>query len=350
MKKNNPIYLFVLPSQNKNNTYIELLLNSVNYNPVVVEKTAEDSMIGVFSKILSQKDRHINNVIHIQWPTVLYGSKYILKSLFLLMINSSLILILKLFTKTKVVWTMHNFFAHDYPHPLVDALGMKIISALSDAIVVQTKSGIDIRRNKKMIYIPHGHYIGVYGDKREKDNILKRELGFKDSDIVLLSLGAIAPYKKNEKIIEIVEKLSQTHLNLKLLICDKGNREYVESLGGGVSFLVQNKFIPDNELSRYLSIADYSVFYYDDSEMTSGGIILSLSYGVPVITRNIPTSELISPTNGFIFANDAELESILTEISSVTLNKNDAIKSVEGYDWDSVGKQYINLYKSIWNL
>lgn len=306
MKK---IHLLFIPQSNKNNKYIELLLNNLPFDSKFV--------------------RGDINIIHIHWSTALYGSKYALKSIYLIIKSLFIYVYLKLKYNVKIVWTLHNNFAHDYPHPWIDAIGRKLLRRFADKIIVQQKI------TKGDVYIPHVNYIDAYGPKIPRDQELRRSLGVKDGEILLLSLGAQAPYKMNEKIIEAVLKTK----NIKLLIIGKGKTDYVEN----EKIIVKNEYVKDTDIPRYLSIADYSVFYYDASEMTSGGMILSLSYGLPVITRNIAAAEIITSENGLVYRSFDELVSIL---QTLNLGFYDTIKSVQDQSPAAITKALISLYES----
>ncbi len=350
--------IFILPSKNKNNKYIDLLINSLeaNNSNLTVCKSNKDSIWSVFKIIVSGKVNKSKNILHVQWSTILYGSKFFLKSLFFVTVNTILILLLKTFFNTKVVWTVHNFFAHDYPHPKMDKFGRKCLFTISDLIIVQQKITFDDYKsrysNKNIEYIPHGNYIDVYGKLKERDIELRKSFGFNEKDIVILSLGAVAPYKRNEEIIKAVTKSRENNPNLKLLIIGKGKEEYLDELktiSNDNGIVIKNMFVPDDEIPSYFSISDYSIFYYDNSEMTSGGIPLSLSYGLPAITRNIPGSEIVTLNTGYVFNNYEELCSILYKIPAKFENgsSSDIIDSVREYDWNLIAKKLINQYKTI---
>ncbi len=347
------INLFFIPSSNKNNKYIELLLSSLKtaQPDINIIKIKDDKIINIF-KSLQRFNASEKNIIHVQWSTVLYGSRFFLKSLFLIIINLAILLILKIAFKFKIVWTVHNNFAHDYPHPTIDALGRKVLFSLSNVVIVQQKKTLSEFKekypHKNIIYIPHGNYIGAYGEAISRDDSLRKHLGFKDDDIVLVSLGAIAPYKLNENIIDSVVIARKTNPKLKLLVIGKGDSEYIDSLrsrSNDAGVVIKEGFISDLDLPRYLSVADYSVFYYDESEMTSGGMILSLSYGVPVITRNIAASEIVTGSKGFIFENMANFIDILMHLKQV--KQYGIVDDMYQYNWANLASKLIETYKLI---
>jgi glycosyltransferase involved in cell wall biosynthesis len=350
--------IFILPSNNKNNAYIDLLIKSLeakNNTDVRIVRTKKDTVLEVFEQIVFGKVKRDKNILHIQWSTIIYGSKYLFKSLFSLCFNFLLIIILKLFFRTKVVWTIHNNFAHDYGNKKLDMFGRRLLLDISDAIIAQQKcTQVNLQnKHKDISYLPHPNYIDAYGPIIDRDYNLRKSFGFADEDIVLLSLGAIKKYKKNENIIKSISETRIKYPELKLLIIGKGDNGYVDYLNslakGDKGIVVKNYFVPDNELSKFLSITDYSIFYYDESEMTSGGIILSLSYGVPVITRDIPGAEMIDSNSGFIFKNQDELIDILSKLKSKANNfkSGDIIDSIRQDSWDLVSGQLMKIYQRI---
>ncbi len=288
-----------IPSHNKNNKYIEILLKALDIS-------GDDSF-----------KRGEKNILHIHW----YAPKKIFYYIFL-----------KFYYNAKIVWTLHNNFAHDYKYPRIDKIVRAILLFFTDAVIIQQKSAAV--RHKNVFYIPHVHYVGAYGPRREK---------VATPFINLLSLGAIAPYKRNEKLIEAVKDLP-----VRLLIIGKGKPEYVDSLGTHPNVEIKNTFVPDHEISKYLSQTDYSIFYYDDSELTSGGLVLSLSYNVPVIVRNLPCAEIVTEKVGFVYETDEELRHILEHLEKP--DERDTIHSVIENSPEYIATRLKHVYDSTFPL
>lgn len=349
---NKTINLFILPSENKNNLYIRLLKESLReVDNLNLHDLKDDNLKNIFSALRLIDHSDSLNTLHIQWPTVLYGSKFAFKSLFLIIRNISILLILKKFYNFHIIWTVHNNYSHDYPNALVDKIGTLMVFCMADRIICQQKKTAEeykkIHPKKSIHFIPHGNYIDKYGHISKRNVELRRSFGFSDEDIVFISLGAITPYKLNEKIIEAVQHVRTKRRNLKLIIVGKGNPAYVQSLLKYIDdgIVIKNIFVQDKDIPAYLACADYSIFYYDQSEMTSGSIILSLSYGVPVITRNIPASEIINSSNGYVFNSDSELEKILLGVSVNRFDNMNIINTIKEHDWISVARQTIGVYR-----
>lgn len=356
------INIIILPFKNKNNKYLDLLVSAIEdkKTDIGILSLKNDNLWNIFGHLKSGRFKNSENVLHIQWPTVLYGSKFVVKSFFLLLRNFFSILILKLIFNFNVVWTIHNFFAHDYPHPVLDTIGSHMVFRISDCVILQQQKTFFEYKNKypkkNVRYVPHGNYIKAYGpitESTETIENLRANLGFSENDIVLVSLGSIAPYKLNKKIIEVVMAKRSSFPELKLLIIGKGDQKHIDELSfsalGDGGIVIKNQFVPDEEIANYLAVADYSIFYYDKSEMTSGGIILSLSYGVPVISRDIPGAEHVGNRNGLIFHDEPELSDILGKLTRETKKKHhrDIIQSISDQSWSGSAEKLIGIYRDL---
>ena len=159
-------------------------------------------------------------IIHIHWSSQLYGSRFLLKSIASLATNFFRLWYLKQHG-CKIIWTMHNLSAHDFPHPWIDWMGRKFLFVLSDAIIIQQKSAQESlsRRfpRKRIVHIPLGNYIGLYGNWYSQEH----------RDIVLLSFGLVRPYKKIDEIIRVVRQSGQ---NIQLRIVGKATETYAKIL------------------------------------------------------------------------------------------------------------------------
>jgi glycosyltransferase involved in cell wall biosynthesis len=297
-------------------------------------------------------------VLCIHWSTTLYGSKYVLKSLALLSANITSLAILKYVFSFKVVWVLHNNFAHDYPHPWIDAIGRALLIPLSDAFAAQQQVTAHVQArmypNKRVVYIPHANYVGGFGPLRPDKAAMRERFGFAKDDIVLLSLGAVKPYKKIECFIDALHELgSQLPPTIKLWIVGKGDADYIQMLkenaGDSPRIRIEPTYIPDEEVPAYAACADYGVFFFDESELTSASVLLALSYGLPVISRSIPGTEMIEEgRSGFVFEDTQELLDILRRLPGLKApSQESAIASVEGSDFRSVERRYMQLYEAL---
>ncbi len=295
------------------------------------------------------------NIVHIHWETNIYGSRYALISILRMILRFSILFVLKL-TGIKIVWTMHNLEAHDYKHSEIDRLGKRIMWGIADRVIIQEKKIVEDKNNKKVVWIPQGNYVGVYGELSKVDQkVLKKQNGFDENSILLLALGSIRPYKALSKLIEQIEIAVNQGAKIHLLIAGKladDYKEVMEEAVRGKNFItLKAGFVPDKEIPSILNMADYTIYYYSKSSLSSAAMIMSLSYGTPVITRDIPASEMVQEgINGFIYKNDDELIRLLKNLKSKSYFKiENVVSTIEDQSWGRVAKElrelYINLYK-----
>ena len=165
----------------------------------------------------------------------------------------------------------------------------------------------------------------------------------------------IRPYKRLEEIIDAFDKAPRHPSSpAKLWIVGKGDPGYVESLrrrSGSTDIRIENRFIPDEEIPAVLATASYSPFFFDDSELTSSGVILSLSYGVPIISRRIPAAEMaLEGKSGFFFESVEGLSELMGRLSeTIPPTPEQVLESVELPGWDSIARSYIALYDSLYD-
>ena len=102
-------------------------------------------------------------------------------------------------TKKRVVYTLHNKLPHDKSNLALSKYLMDFVLRISDVIILHSKYSINFVPEKyrlKTAYIPHPSYEGIY------ENIMESPLHRKEnSKLVVLTFGAIKPYKNIESII-----------------------------------------------------------------------------------------------------------------------------------------------------
>jgi len=308
--------------------------------------------------LISKKNE--KRIIHIHWETNIYGSAYAVVSIVRIVARFSTLWLLKCLG-VRFIWTMHNLEAHDYPHVKIDKVGKYLMWKLADTIIIQEKKIAEqeyiFRQRKKIVWIPQGNYIGIYGPLWDGDReVLRSEYKIHKGEIVLLALGSIRPYKNLPTLIQIIKDIDDKVSNIKLLIMGKVTSDYEkiirDQISGSHSIQILPGFVPDKDISRMFALADYSIFYYGESSLSSAAMIMSLSYGVPVITRNIPASEMIQDgINGFIFRTQDEMKTLLINLGQAPkLNRDVIMSSIDSQSWDLVAAKVIEAYINLWFL
>lgn len=343
--------VFVLPGRIKDNPYLTLLYDAIRAHGDFAPQSF--SWIRLWAAIVKME----RPIVHVHWETNIYGSKSAIVS-YVRGTYRFFGLGLAQMLGATIVWTMHNAASHDYPHPLIDKRGRELMWRLADAVIIQNRTAIShfqaTHPDSRIQYIPHGNYVGVYGPRCERQNLSRRGVyGLGVSDIVLIALGAIRPYKKYESLIDVVVTANKKDPRLKLLIVGKGNPKYIEGLhrraGGSTAVVISEGHIPETEMAAVLSVADFAVFAYGETSLTSGALILALSYGVPSIVASMPADELvINGINGYRAGTEDELVEIIKRLPTIKpLSSERVVASIESANWENVAQQTEALYRSL---
>lgn len=293
------------------------------------------------------------DIIHIHWVSPLLAPVYYI----ILKLNQWL-------AKKKVVMTLHNIQPHE--NTFFDEWFSRAVYSKVDDFVVHAKEnkerlvsqyGID---SECVHVIPHGSfsYFTKWNDKNENDNLLTFE-GKK----VILFFGYIREYKGLAYLLEAMKHVLDEEPDAVLLIAGElwGSWKRYEKIINNSMINQENiithlQYIPDKDVHKYFNVADIVCLpYYNTEQTISGPLLVSFAFGKPIIISNIGgISELVKhEENGLLVGggNVIELsESILRLLRDTDLRERlseNACKSVQGTEWDTVALQYYRVYESI---
>jgi beta-1,4-mannosyltransferase len=342
-----------LPDYSKNNPYQKALANSLSKEDVDIKFSSAFNLLSVLRVVKNYKP----DILHIHWahPFLLASSrgKTILKSVSFI----GGLLILKLFG-VKIVWTVHNIVNHEGRFSSLELFFNKFVARLCDKIIVHCPSAKNevmnayaVTRDSVIVVIPHGNYIHSYENVIDKAQA-RKQLHLGTEDVIFLYFGLIEPYKRVPELIEAFKKLKAPQA--KLLIVGKPYN--IEIADGIMERCDRNnhieiifKFIPDNEIQIYMNAADVVVLPYQDI-LTSGSVILAMSFGKPIIapaigcipdTMDSEGSFLYNPSdeNGLLEALRRALDLDLVNMGSHNL---EVAKQI---NWDEITKQTYEIYQ-----
>ena len=190
----------------------------------------------------------------------------------------------------RIVWTIHNTLSHGFPFTGVEKNLSREIVELADAIHIHSIKSLpeivayfDIPTEKLAVH-RHGAYTGIYPDFTNRERA-RKELGLDEDDEVCLFLGQIRPYKGIDHLVAAFKHLASERPRLKLVLAGSGT---VESLFDDMDpelrdrVQIHNRFIDDMEIQFFAHAADFAVLPYKNI-LTSGSLLLSLSFGLPAI-------------------------------------------------------------------
>lgn len=170
----------------------------------------------------------------------------------------------------------------------------------SDALIVYSKEAqrklleVFAVSAEKTFLAPHGNYDGFFPAIPPADDA-KTSFGYDGSHFVILFFGQLKKVKRLDLLLmaTAVARARGTG-RLRLLVAgspaDSNIAEleyFIETEGLQDVVQIHARYIENSEIPLYLSAADLMVLPYDNIYQ-SGVVLLAMSYGVPVLTSDIP--------------------------------------------------------------
>ncbi len=234
------------------------------------------------------------STIHFQWFETLVGAPSRLKMILKSVIFLAQLKLCRLLGK-RLVWTVHNAKSHEQQFPRVEFWIVSRIAANVHSIIVHCETARDELCRylggadpEKFHVIEHGSYIGIYKDEITREAARER-IGLEHNDTVILFLGNIRPYKGLDDLITAFREVRQP--GIKLLIAGKPLDDGIQGdidtrCGNEADIVFLPSFIDDDDLQVYFRASDVVAFPYK-TVLTSGAVILAMSFGKPCIAPDI---------------------------------------------------------------
>lgn len=199
--------------------------------------------------------------------------------------------------------------------------------------------------SEKVTVIPHGVY--DHYERVEKDKA--KELLDIEEDFVILFFGLLRPYKGVKYLIKAFELLPKDVIeNSRLLIVgetweDKESVIIAEKSKYRCKITIINRYVPDDEVSLYFSIADVLVLPYTRASQ-SGVAHIAMSFGLPIIATNVGgLKESLSKYDGTIFVETKNSKNIADAILEVYNNKRKLYTPPDELKWENIAKKWMQL-------
>ncbi|MHA1380616.1 MAG: glycosyltransferase family 4 protein [Candidatus Helarchaeota archaeon] len=345
--------IIFIPDYNKGNPYQKALADSLSKEGVSVNFGTARRL---FPVLTSCRNYWKPDILHIHWqhPFLLASSgvKTILKSTSFI----AELLILKLLG-VKIVWTVHNLVSHESNFSLLETFFTKLLTKLCNKIIVHcpfAKSKVMNKyraRESQIAVIPHGNYISWYKNVITKSQARGR-LNLSNNDVVFLYFGQIRPYKGTSELIEAFKKLGCQQTKLLIVgkpLNDEVAKDMLNRCKGNENIETIFEFIPNDEIQIYMNAVDVIVLPYKDI-LTSGAVILAMSFGKPVIVPAIGCIPDVLDIEGSILYNSSEKEGLLKAMQcalDVDLQKigKHNFELAKKLRWDKIAKRTYGAYR-----
>lgn len=379
--------------------YVKDLAKNYNMNLYSFEKDLTDKTISDLNQVMKNEK--------ISWRYQGYNNKYgifstiiqIFTSFFELkkliknenikviharsLIPTVIALIIKVFYDVKVIADIRGFQIDEkaeigrikkksFLYKLLKKLE-QITYKKSDSIVSLTYSAIDYIKNftnkEKVTVIPTCANDKVFYKVSDKERLkLKKELGYKRDDIILLHAGAVSNWYDFNSELKIISKLFQLNDKLKYLILNKGEHQFISKKLSEFNIDKSRVEVKESnfyEVYKYLNISDASIFIIKPTFAKKASaptkFAENLCCGLFSITNNG-----IGDMNSFFEKNDTlgysfDIQDINTKLESICEYILIGIKKerfdseykntyYENFSKDMAIEKYSNIYNTLLGL
>lgn len=197
----------------------------------------------------------------------------------------------------RLVWTIHNTVSHDSPFVALETELSAAIVALADRLHLHCGASIPeveaafALDPAKIVLSRHGAYVGAYPDFIGRDEA-RDLLGYGREEDIVLFTGQIRPYKGVEQLVEAMRAIMADRPQARLVLAGAMQVDLFETLSPALTpaerarIDVTGRFLDDMELQVFFRAADMAVYPYR-KVLTSGSLLLALSFGVPVVVPDV---------------------------------------------------------------
>jgi glycosyltransferase involved in cell wall biosynthesis len=281
----------------------------------------------------------------------------------------------------KIVWTLHDMWAFtggcfysggcknyqencaDCPYLVSDRAARKLLTLKSSYLrnenlvlvscsqwlgKLAAESRFILQENLKVIPNP----ISFDSLKRVSKEPLRQKYGFENDDfLILFSAAKLNDPRKG--LNDLLKVLEATMAPIKLLLI--GNEKVPLKISEKIHFRKLGYIEDSNLIDEYIQLADLLACPSHQDNLPNT-VMESIKWGTPVLAYDIGgLSDMVEhQTNGYLASFEGDRISNLAEglnwslKNALNLNRKDiSEKAKERFSYETVGKQYLSLYKEI---
>jgi beta-1,4-mannosyltransferase len=298
-------------------------------------------------------------VLHVHWP-----EHFVVASSYLKTLAKSTAFLLQLIVLrllgTRIFWTVHNLMEHERRHARTQRLFTCIMARLANHLFVHGRVAAGIVaesfgvRETKICVIAHPSYIGEYPNDTNAVEA-RRRLGIPPQAFVFLFLGQIRAYKGLEGLIEAFERVDAEDARLVVAgkphsrLVDEQVREDVQKDQRIVYFPGR---VEGDDLQFFYHSANAVVLPFGEV-LTSGSLLLAMSFGKPVILPDVPTlcetaggAAVVYPRAGGVRAITVAMQDCLRGRFDLPAMGESGHQLAEHRTWLQLAQDTLTTYKS----
>lgn len=270
------------------------------------------------------------------------------------LLNNLVLVLAKKFFQFKIIVTIHD--VESFKGGTSNNKKQEILDLIDQIIVHNNFSRNELiakgAKQQKIHVIPHGNYLSFIEELEYKPN--------KNSEsLELLFFGQIKEVKGLNILLEAIALVVKKNKNIHLTIVGRPWHDNMEKYDRIINkhnlspyITTRYEFIPYEEVSKYFLETDLVVLPYKRIYQ-SGVLLLSMSYGRPVLTSDLdPFQEIITHNKtGLLFESENEYD-LADQICSIARNsdkliyiRNNAIETLKSkFDWNDIGEMTKSVY------
>lgn len=207
--------------------------------------------------------------------------------------------------------------------------------------------------SQHLTVIPTGIDLAPY--EAADGTAVRRQRGWGDDDVVLMSVGRLAEEKNLRRLLEATRAVMAQHPNVRLaLIGDGPERKELEKLSREWNIAERVEFVgqvPFADMPAHLKAADF--FCFASVTETQGLVTLeAMAAGLPVTAVDATgTSDIVEhEVNGLLTADDTDalaagINRMLDEPGLAEQLRAGARRSAEAYEFHAVTRRLIDVYR-----
>ena len=279
------------------------------------------------------------DVLHIHWPEFLIRGASRRDALLSSFRIARLLRTLRR-NEIGVVRTLHNLIPHESSHPLERWLSLALDACVHKYIALNPVT--DVTQLDAEVIL-HGDYVERFAAHPRSARVQGR----------LLYFGLVRPYKGLDILISVFRQIANRDLSLSIVgrPCSEPMRRLVEVATAQDHRLRSRlEFVPDAALVAEVTAAQLVVLPFRETH-NSGSILVALSLGRPVLTRDTAVNRAISDEVGpgwLWFCKDVltgdVIEQTLREVTALGRHA-DARPSFGARDWRNIGEKHSVVYR-----